>query len=211
MKLVSKAIQKGVTLVELMVVIAIVATLSAIAIPTYFMYIQTARVGALLSQMNDTKIKAMSCSLKNLDKVFPDKCDVAKPCNDSSCWYGVYSDGDYCQVSSNRCAIIVRSLNGLALGPNNPNIYMVITYYKDIAYTAIGCTTGTTSPSLVDVGTAKTQKGDPIQQCELIAKKPNCTSDMISQKIPGCDCTSEMATNKLNGCTCNDLPAGITC
>ena len=55
-----KAIQKGFTIIELMIVIAIIGVLAAIAIPAYQNYIARAQVSEALSLMNGLKSQTIT-------------------------------------------------------------------------------------------------------------------------------------------------------
>ncbi|MFT6520072.1 MAG: type IV pilus assembly protein PilE [Candidatus Azotimanducaceae bacterium] len=44
---------KGVTLIELMITVAIIGVIAAIAVPTYTDYIETAKLGAMRTNMNN--------------------------------------------------------------------------------------------------------------------------------------------------------------
>lgn len=50
-----KSMQKGFTLIELMIVIAIIGVLAAVAIPAYQDYISKSQVAAALAEINPTK------------------------------------------------------------------------------------------------------------------------------------------------------------
>lgn len=57
----SKRIQKGFTLIELMIVVAIVGILAAVAVPSYQGYIKKARFLEVVSATNTVKVAVESC------------------------------------------------------------------------------------------------------------------------------------------------------
>jgi type IV pilus assembly protein PilE len=60
-----KATQKGFTLVELMIVVAIIGILAAIAVPSYQEYIQRARAADATGVLADMRIKMEQCYQDN--------------------------------------------------------------------------------------------------------------------------------------------------
>jgi len=74
-----KSIQKGFTLIELMIVVAIIAILAAIAIPQYQTYVIKSQVTRAIGEAGDMKVAVEDC-LNNGQTTFAD----ATSCVDTS-------------------------------------------------------------------------------------------------------------------------------
>lgn len=69
-----KAVQKGFTLIELMIVIAIIGILAAIAIPQYQNYIAKSQVSRVMGELGSLKTVVETCILDG--KVAANACDL---------------------------------------------------------------------------------------------------------------------------------------
>jgi type IV pilus assembly protein PilA len=65
MKMMARKAQQGFTLIELMIVVAIIGILAAIAIPAYQDYITRAKWSDVISQMEPTKMAVAECLQNN--------------------------------------------------------------------------------------------------------------------------------------------------
>ena len=62
-----KSVQKGFTLIELMIVVAIIGILAAIAIPQYQNYIAKSQVSRVMSELGGIKTAVETCMLEGKD------------------------------------------------------------------------------------------------------------------------------------------------
>ena len=62
-----KSVQKGFTLIELMIVVAIIGILAAIAIPQYQNYIAKSQVSRVMSELGSIKTAVENCILEGKD------------------------------------------------------------------------------------------------------------------------------------------------
>lgn len=69
---------RGFTLIELMIVVAIIAVLAAIAIPQYQSYVERTQVSRVFSEMNYVRLGVEVC-LAEGNTVLGDNCDVPIP------------------------------------------------------------------------------------------------------------------------------------
>jgi len=60
-----KQVQKGFTLIELMIVVAIIGILAAVAIPSYQNYTKKARFSEIITLSDALKIQVATCALDN--------------------------------------------------------------------------------------------------------------------------------------------------
>lgn len=68
--------QKGFTLIELMIVVAIIGILAAIAIPQYQNYIAKSQVSRVMSETGAVKTAMETCILEGLDDSTDPTCDL---------------------------------------------------------------------------------------------------------------------------------------
>jgi len=64
-----KSVQKGFTLIELMIVVAIIAILAAIAIPQYQAYVARSQVTRVINEASDQKVVVEDCLNNGLTKL----------------------------------------------------------------------------------------------------------------------------------------------
>jgi type IV pilus assembly protein PilA len=76
MKNASKSLQKGFTLIELMIVVAIVGILAAVALPAYQNYIKKAAYSEVIAAMASVKTAISVCAAQNVGNVVTN-CDTA--------------------------------------------------------------------------------------------------------------------------------------
>ena len=71
-----KSVQKGFTLIELMIVVAIIGILAAIAIPQYQNYIAKSQVSRVMSELGAIKTAMETCILEGKDDTTTPACDL---------------------------------------------------------------------------------------------------------------------------------------
>ena len=71
-----KSVQKGFTLIELMIVVAIIGILAAIAIPQYQNYIAKSQVSRVMSETGAVKTALETCLLEGLTDTTTPACDL---------------------------------------------------------------------------------------------------------------------------------------
>jgi type IV pilus assembly protein PilA len=105
-----KTVQKGFTLIELMIVVAIIAILAAIAIPQYQTYVVRSQVTRAMGEAGDLKVAVEDC-LNNGATKFN---DAAHPsCVDTSTSSDIL-DGGHPEWTGGADAVITAKLGGNA-------------------------------------------------------------------------------------------------
>src|SRR5690625_6166901 len=68
-----KTVQKGFTLIELMIVVAIIGILAAVAIPQYQNYIGSSQVSRVMGETGAIRTAVEKCMMNGVDE---DECDI---------------------------------------------------------------------------------------------------------------------------------------
>lgn len=77
-----KTVQKGFTLIELMIVVAIIGILAAVAIPQYQNYIGSSQVSRVMSETGALRTAIENCLLQGRMEIVPSDTDpTAEQCN----------------------------------------------------------------------------------------------------------------------------------
>ncbi|MCL2309595.1 MAG: prepilin-type N-terminal cleavage/methylation domain-containing protein [Proteobacteria bacterium] len=89
-----KAANKGFTLIELMIVVAVIGILAAIAVPSYMDYIKRGKITEATSALSDVKVRMEQMRSDNLQyrlPATPGAPPTVDPCTGGTSWISQFS------------------------------------------------------------------------------------------------------------------------